>query len=475
MRNSQELGLRIGQQQRLSQQQLRFVRMLEMNPEELRAAVETEVEANPALESEERSGESLPEIDRTDGGAEWGGPGSSWSGDRALMRGYRSGGDATEIPFAPEDRTGSLADFLLGQLGQFNASENVLAGVRYLIGSMDSNGYIYRPAENLRHDMEFHEGLVLTDSEMAEAWKIIRRLDPPGVGASSLQESLEIQLERLAPGRTRDLALRILKEEYDLFTKKHFDRIGSALGERKEDVARAVELIRSLNPKPGASVGSAADDVANVIVPDFIFDRDDDGNMSLTMNNRFPELRISRSFDEAVAMLKTPAEKKRNSYVLGNWREARDFIELLSQRQATMMRVMGAILKLQREYFETEDIYRLRPMIIKDVAAETGLDISVISRATANKHIETPWGTFPLRFFFSDTVGDENGADTEALTNRKIEAEIRTIVEGEDKRHPLSDEKIREAMLARGYDVSRRTVAKYRDRLGIAVARLRKN
>ncbi len=468
MKNSQEIGLRIGQQQRLSQQQLRFVRMLEMNPDELRSAVETEVEANPALETEERTEESLPEIDRTDGG-------SAWESSRPLQRGYRDYGTTPDIPFAPEDRTGTLADFLLGQLGQFNASEKVLAGVRYLIGSMDSNGYIYRPAESLRSDMEFHEGLVLTDEEMAEAWRIVRHLDPPGVGASSLRESLEIQLERMEPSRIRNLALRILREEYDLFAKKHFDRIASALGEKKQAVADAVDLIRSLNPKPGASVGSPADDVANIIVPDFIFDRDDEGNMSIALNNRFPELRISQSFDEAVASLKTPAEKKRNSYVLGNWREARDFIELLSQRQTTMMRVMAAILKLQKEYFETEDIYRLRPMIIKDVAAETGLDLSVISRATANKHIETPWGTFPLRFFFSDTVGEENGEDTEALTNRKIEAEIRTIVEGEDKAHPLSDEKIREAMQARGYDVSRRTVAKYRDRLGIAVARLRKN
>lgn len=465
MSTRQELGLRIGQQQRLSQQQLRFVRLLEMNPDELREAVETELEANPALEAEEEPGERLPEVDRTGSESDWSGRMNyvSYSPDRA-----------DDIPFAPEDRSVSLADMLEDQLGQFDLSPVVRAAARYLIGSMDPNGYIYRPIGQLRQDMEFHEGIVLTDEELEEAWTTVRRLDPPGVGATDLRDSLILQLDRLSPTPTRDLALRILREEYDLFTKKHFDRIASALKAGNEDVGEAVSLIRSLNPKPGAAVGSSVDDVANMIIPDFILERDENENLHILLNNRIPELRISRSFDEAVASLKTPAEKRKNSYILGSWREARDFMDLLGQRQATMLRVMSAILKLQREYFETEDIYQLRPMIIKDVAAETGLDLSVISRATANKHIETPWGTFPLRFFFSDTVGDENGGDTEALTNRKIEAEIRTLVETEDKAHPLSDEKLREAILARGYDVSRRTVAKYRDRLGIPVARLRR-
>lgn len=461
MKNSQKIGMNLTTRQRLSQQQLRFVRMLEMNPDELREAVETELEANPALEAEETPGENLPEVDRTD------------LGDSSGRGYYLTVSGGSDDSLSPVDREESLSDYLLEQAQQYNLDENERRAVRYLVGSMDSNGYIYRDPEMLRQDMEFREGIVVDDGVMKRAWDLVRSLEPAGVGARDLRDSLLLQIARFPDTRITKLARRILEEQYELFTKKHFDRLASALGAGKEEVADAVRLIRNLNPKPGGAVGHQVSDTANVIVPDFIIDNSGEG-LTLTLNNRIPELRISRSFDEAVALLDTPQEKKRGSYVLGQWREARDFIALLNQRQKTLMRVMAAIMKIQREYFETEDVYRLRPMIIKDVAGETGLDLSVISRATANKHVETPWGTFPLRFFFSDTVGDDNGDGADALTNRKIESEIRDIVEKEDKRRPLSDEKIRQAMAERGYDVSRRTVAKYRDRLGIPVARLRK-
>lgn len=475
MDTSQDLSLNLTTRQRLSRQQLRFVRLLEMNPDELRDAVEAETEANPALEQEITPGESMPEIDRTEGTDINTSRGfTSWSGDRRLMKGYGSNDEDNERSFSPEDNTRSLTDYLLGQLGQFSLSDKTMAAIRYLIGSMDPNGYIYRPQSNLRQDLEFQEGVTVSDEEWEEAWQLVRHLDPPGVGATDLRDCLLIQLDRKPEDPVRDLARTILIDRYDLFIKKHIKKIASSLRKPEAEVEKAVSLIRSLDPKPGSSVADTVEDAANVIVPDFIFERGENGEMFVTLNNRFPDLRISQSFDEAVRALKTPSERKKNPFVLSNWREARDFVELLRQRQNTLMRVMSAILKIQHEYFETEDIYMLRPMIIKDVANETGLDLSVISRATANKYIETPWGIFPLRFFFSDTVGTENGEDNEALTNRKIEQEIRTVVENEDKAHPLSDEKIRETILARGYDISRRTVAKYRDRLGIPVARLRR-
>ena len=204
----------------------------------------------------------------------------------------------------------------------------------------------------------------------------------------------------------------------------------------------------------------------------------EDGRISISTNNRIPDLVIDRTFSEAMAQMNLNAAsrkvKKGNEFIISRYNDARDFIKILKQRQETLLNVMTAIVDIQKEYFLTQNIYRLKPMMIKDISAITGYDLSVVSRATANKHVNTPWGVFPLRFFFSDSIGTENSEDVEVLTNRKIEAEITKIVEQEDKKHPLSDEKIRLEMERKGYDVSRRTIAKYRDRKGIPVARLRK-
>lgn len=258
---------------------------------------------------------------------------------------------------------------------------------------------------------------------------------------------------------------------------KHTHKIISGLRIGQERVKEAIDLILTLNPKPGASLDSTSYRT-NVIVPDLVVSNED-GHLSVSLNNRVPELAIDRTFSEAVREMEETAASRRKArkgqeFVISRFNDARDFIRILRQRQETLIGVMTAIMKIQEEYFRTEDVYRLKPMMIKDISAMTGYDISVISRATNNKYVATPWGIFPLRFFFSDSIGEEGEDTSEALTNRKVEAEIAAIVEGEDKRHPLSDEKIKDMMEARGYEVSRRTVAKYRDRQGIPVARLRK-
>lgn len=225
-------------------------------------------------------------------------------------------------------------------------------------------------------------------------------------------------------------------------------------------------------------------------MPDFVVAPDEDGELVITVNNRIPELRIDETFSQAARTLKNKAEKrlesaeeeKNREFILSRYNDAREFIAILRRRQETLMTVMTAIVTIQKEYFETADLYRLRTMMLKDVSALTGLDFSVISRATANKHVATPWGIFPLRFFFSDSVSDsasrqdssDDSEGTDVLTNRKIEARIRELVEKEDKRRPLSDERLRELIEEEGHEVSRRTIAKYRDRIGIPVARLRK-
>lgn len=440
---------------RLSQQQLRFVKLLELNAPELDEAVEQELEDNPALGVVEEN----PHED-----------------EERYPTYYAPAPEAQVNSFAPADESESLYDHLYAQLSERKLPALVEAGARYIIGNLDSNGYLHRSLRQMKDDMSFGPGIDLDEEEARQALEAVRSLDPPGIGAYDLRDCLELQLRVLPPSEERGDAMRIINESYDAFTMKHKHRIISLLKLPEERVDRALSLILSLNPKPGAALGHDPAEESNVIIPDFIVNNED-GNITIALNNKIPELRIEQSFEQAMANLERTAAgrpKKGSEFIVSRYNDARDFMRVLTQRQQTMMAVMSAIVKIQKEYFLTEDVYKLRPMIIKNVAELTGYDISVISRATANKFVSTPWGIFPLRFFFSDTIG-ESDEEGNAATNRKIEAEIATLVEQEDKRHPLSDQKIMEEMIARGYDVSRRTVAKYRDRQGIPVARLRKN
>ena len=454
MAQNLKMEQRIGM--RLSQQQLRFVKLLELNAPELDEAVERELEDNPALGVEEE----LPEEQET----------------RYL---YFPASDSSSdyIPFAPPDESESLYDYLNLQLSEKNLKPNVEQAARYIIGNLDSNGYLHRSLPNLVDDMAFNAGFEISSQEAEEALEAVRSLEPAGIGAEDLRDCLQLQLEALPPSADRDDALRVIREAYEPFTMKHKHRIISLLRFSSERVDRALALILSLNPKPGSSLGHDASHESNIIIPDFIVNNED-GEITITLNNKIPELRIEQSFETAMANLSLTAKgksrtKKGSEFIVSRYNDARDFIRILSQRQQTMMAVMTAIVNIQKEYFLTEDVYKLKPMMIKNVSELTGLDLSVISRATANKFVATPWGNFPLRFFFSDSIGNQTD-DGNAATNRKIEAEILLLVEQEDKRHPLSDQKIMEEMAARGYEVSRRTVAKYRDRQGIPVARLRK-
>lgn len=453
---SQDLELTQKTGMRLSQQQLRLVRMLELTAPELDEAVERELEDNPALDIKEEAEET----------------------DTVNYPVWipRTSGAADDQQFSPPDETHTLYDNLLEQLSEQELTVNVESTARFIIGSLDSNGYLNRSLNEIIDDLAFGPGLEITYQEAEEALKAVRNLDPPGIGAGDLQDCLRIQLERMSPSQRRDDALRIINEAYEPFTMKHRHRIISILKLSDERVGDALNLILSLNPKPGSSLGNNPSDSANVIVPDFIVSNDD-GQLNISLNNRIPELKIDQSFEQAFNNLDRSRKgraKKGSEFIVSRYNDARDFIRILSQRQQTMMDVMTAIVKLQEEYFKTEDVYKLKPMIIKNVADITGLDISAISRVTSNKYVALPWGVFPLRFFFSDGIGDEKDG-VEVATNRKIEARIAALIEKEDKKHPLSDRKITEQMIAEGYDVSRRTVAKYRDRQGLPVARLRKN
>lgn len=446
---TQKIGIR------LSQQQLRLVRMLELTAPELDEAVERELEDNPALDIKEEAVET-----------------ESTNYPVWMPRQTHAPED---YQFSPPDESHNIYDSLLEQLSEQKLTVNVETAARFIIGSLDSNGYLNRSLSEIIDDLAFGPGIEISRQEAELALKAVRSLDPPGIGANGLQDCLRMQLERMPESERRDDALRIINEAYEPFTMKHRHRIISVLRLNEERVSRALELILSLNPKPGASLGNDATSASNVIVPDFVISNED-GELRISLNNRIPELKIDQSFEQAVNTMertKKGRPKKGSEFIVSRYNDARDFIKILSQRQQTMMAVMTAIVKIQEDYFRTEDVYKLKPMIIKNVSDMTGLDISAISRVTSNKYVALPWGIFPLRFFFSDGIGDEKDG-TEVATNRKIEARIAALIDKEDKKRPLSDRRIMELMIEEGYDVSRRTVAKYRDRQGLPVARLRK-
>ncbi|MCM1490166.1 MAG: RNA polymerase factor sigma-54 [Muribaculum sp.] len=463
-KNTQHLATEQRITQRLTQQQLRFVRMLDMSAPELDEEVQREMEANPALEAIDPDTYSV------------GGDTLTPSESRWIIHGNRSSSeDYSELPMA--DSSPSLYDSLLTQLGEMNLTPEVLTAAKFIVGNLDPNGRLQRDPAYLVNDLAFSEGIDLPQSVMDKAFETVRTLEPHGIGAISLADCLTLQLKYLPASQQRDDAIRILNEQYEAFSMLHTHLLVSRLKISQARVAAAMELIKGLNPKPGASVESTPIGT-NTIIPDVIIDTSGKEPL-ITLNNHIPELRISDSFSNAEREMDRRAKRNKENpdreFILNRHNDAKEFLKSLRMRQEAILSVVTAIVKIQREYFDTEDIYRLRPMMIKDIEAMTGQDASVISRCTTNKYVALPWGILPLRFFFSDTVGDNSAEDdSDALTNRKVEAEIRRIVDAEDKKRPLSDEKITRTLQEAGINISRRTVAKYRDRLNIPPARLRK-
>lgn len=453
----------------ITQQQLRFVNALEKNAREFDQEVEKELEENSALEAE-----ADPEHEEVR---------LKESHAATYYPNLYSGAD-DRPEFTPKDDTETLYDTLRTQLYERSLPEGVKDAALYIIDSLEPDGYLRRTLHEIEEDMIFHHGLQVSQGVLDEALSVIKGMDPAGVGASSLKECLLLQLQRMAPSPLTELALKIVDKKFDALTSRHFHKIISGLKIKRDVMKEALDLIVSLNPRPGLAIGDQAADATNVVIPDFIISEDSDtGELSIMLNNRIPELKISESFETAVRSLEAEKKKRKaktpeNQYVISRFNEANEFIKVFRQRQQTLYMVMSAIVKLQREYFETADIYSLHPMMLKDLERETGLDKSTISRATKNKFVDLPWGTYPLRFFFSDSKGSKvsegKSEGSASLTNRKIEAEIRKIIEAEDKRHPLSDAAIFAEMQKRGLDIARRTVTKYRERCGIPASRFRR-
>lgn len=477
MKESLRQTLRQKMQQRLSPLQMKLVRLLEMSTPEVEDEVRRELDDNPALEAESHDGgiaaEGGEEQDAFNESAEQMQLADYANEDEVpsyrLEAHNRSADDVHYEPMA-EARGHSLMEQIAAQLAVTDMPEQTRRAALYIAGSLDDNGYMTRTIPELQSDMAIL-GFETDKQTLRDAVARIRALDPPGIGAYDLRDCLALQLRRLPRTPETELALEIVNHYFDLFSLRHFDRLKGAIGVSEEALRGAVEAIRGLNPKPAAGMGeSAMDDRSRHIVPDFNVDADGD-TLTLTVPNTLPELTIEESFRPEAEHRFGSGEGAREAeeFVSRKRDEATEFIELLQMRQQTLARVMGAIMQHQRDFFLTGDESRLRPMVLKDVANLIGMDISVVSRTAAGKYVATPSGTYPLKFFFSERAGAE-----EESSQREVLTALREVIEGEDPAHPLSDEALMQALAERGYEIARRTVTKYRERLGFPVARLRR-
>ncbi|MBX2970083.1 MAG: RNA polymerase factor sigma-54 [Cyclobacteriaceae bacterium] len=481
----QKLGLNQSLQQKLSPQQIQFIKLLQVPTAELESRIEEELEINPALEEggddnqqertendddyQETSG-SEEEVDITDYLRD-----DEYSSYKTQSDG---GGDDDDDREMPIPMGTSLHEQLTTQLGYLGLSEHEEAIGKQLIGSIEADGYIRRELEAIVNDLAFSQGIETTLEEVEKTLKRIQSFDPPGIAARNLQECLLLQLERMDNGHDIDVAVarQILTECFDEFTKKHYQKIQKKLGTEDEEFVRdAVELIVRLNPKPGS--GSSSGMVKNqVVIPDYIL-TNNNGKIELALNSRnAPELRISRSYTEMFKAYDKGDKKDKKlkeavTFVKQKLDAAKWFIDAIKQRQQTLLRTMKAIVDFQYDFFQEGDETKLKPMILKDIAQMINMDISTVSRVASSKYVQTDFGIYPLKYFFSEGITTDTG---EEVSSREVKKIIQDIIDAEDKGKPLSDDKLEKILNEKGYNIARRTVAKYREQLNIPVARLRK-
>lgn len=380
-----------------------------------------------------------------------------------------------EIPFSVGS---SFHEHLKSQMGlqSLTVEEEELA--KYIIGNIDEDGYLRRKLESIVDDLAFLQNIKTSEEELLNILRIVQDFEPPGVGARDLQECLLLQIERKdQDDPVKKRAREILKYYFQEFTKKHYEKIEERMNLANGELKEAIDEILKLNPKPGGSVNDPHSKLFHQIVPDFVLENRD-GELELLLNSKnVPDLRVSRTYAEMLRSFKAQKdkpsknEKEAISFVKQKLDSAKWFIDAIRQRQATLLITMNAILSYQEEYFNEGDETKLKPMILKDIAEMTGMDISTISRVANSKYIQTHFGIHPLKYFFSEGMQKESG---EEVSTREIKAILMECIENEDKKKPLNDEKLGAILKEKGYQIARRTVAKYREQLKIPVARLRK-
>ena len=489
---------RLAQQQKLTQtitqQQLLQAQLTELPITQLLERINTEMDDNPALEADapgddySDTAEPMDNSDAFDTADDFEQEERQSALDAALES---IGRDDEDLPVYvtgtpnQDDReemvygqSTSFYDQLKEQMSMIELTERQHDIMEYLIGSLDDDGLLRKSLDNICDELAIYHNLDSTPREVEEVLRHLQQFDPAGIGGRSLQECLQLQVQRREPSRLKDLMLQTIEHYFDLFTKKHWERLQKALQLTDLQAEMLIRELRKLNPKPGASMSEAVGHSLQQITPDFIVDTQDDGTITFQLNyGDVPELHVSQSFADTLRDYQTDKSsvshqmKEALLYTKQKVEAAQNFIEAIRVRRHTLTVTMRAIIQWQHRFFEDGDEASLRPMILKDIAERTGLDLSTVSRVSNSKYAQTRWGTFPLRYFFSDGYKTAEG---EELSTRKIKSKLRDIIDTEDKRKPLSDDALKELLAQQGYPIARRTVAKYREQLGIPVARLRK-
>jgi RNA polymerase sigma-54 factor len=476
-------------QQKLSPQQIQLMKMLQIPTMELEQRIKEEMESNPALEEgsdnddnddqsqddsssdqdevENNENENNDEIDLSDYF-------DDDTPDYKLHANNSSSDDDDKE--SPLGAGRSFQDLLFSQLGLRDMDERQISLAEYLIGNLDESGYLRREIPAIVNDLAFSQNIITTTEELEEVLAVIQDLDPAGIGARDLKECLLIQIRRTEiMDDDAELAQLIISKYFDEFTKKHYEKIAKRLEISEEELKPAIEFILHLNPKPGNSMQESKGIVQHVI-PDFLLQVEDEA-LKLSLNGKnAPELKISREYREmldhyAKSKSKDNKEKEAMMFVKQKIDGAKWFIDAIRQRNETLLFCMQAIVNYQKEFFLTGDETKLRPMILKDIADIVGMDISTVSRVANSKYIQTPYSTYLLKYFFSESLSNDEG---EEVSSREVKQILKDAIEGEQKRKPLTDDRLAKLLKEKGYNIARRTVAKYREQLNIPVARLRK-
>jgi RNA polymerase sigma-54 factor len=480
--------------QKLSPQQIQLMKLLQIPTANLEERIKEELEENPALEFElenNNTDQDTYELDEPQAGNEDGDApleDVELSNDSAekvdlddfLRReddysdDYYGGGDSERMVTPARVET-SFHDHLLDQLGMLELDERSHKIAEQVIGSLDEDGYLRREVTSIVDDLAFGQNVDTNADEIAELVKKIQHFDPPGICVWTLEECLILQLQRMDTSKPVRDAIAVLDKHFNEFIKKHYDKIQKHLGLNDDDFKNVISIIIKLNPKPGAAY-SVTNKAESYIIPDF-FMFNNNGILDLSLNSKnAPELRVSEGYREMMKAYdrgekKNKQQKEAVIFIKQKLDSAKWFIDAIKQRQHTLLHTMQAIMIFQNEFFISGDESALKPMILKDIALLTGLDVSTVSRVANSKYVQTEYGTYKLKYFFSESLQTESG---EEVSTREVKMILNEFISAEDKRKPLSDETLTDMLTEKGYNIARRTVAKYREQLNVSVARLRK-
>lgn len=462
-------GLELKQTQKLSPLQIQTIKLIELPIQELEQRIRKELEENPVLDEDsakDKEDEAPREVSL-----------SEYKEDDSIPS-YRLRSDIYSKDDRPQYNTFSVKESftqsLMEQLGYRNLSEHQYAVAAFLIGSLDDDGYLRRSIDSVVDDMSFRAGLETDEEEVLRMLKVIQEFEPIGVGARDLRECLLLQIRCCKKSQAVENAVKILEYHFNDFANKHYQKIMARMGLTEEEMKAAIAKIVKLNPSPGGQIDDSYSDQAQQIIPDFFLEYKD-GKLLLSMPRfSIPELRVNRKYADLLMEAASSSEREKKeaaSFVKKKLESAKWFVEAIKQRHNTLLSTMQAIIDYQHEYFIDGDETNLKPMVLKDIAEKTGFDISTISRVVNSKYIETHFGIYSLKYFFSEGLENQDG---EEVSTRELKKVLQECVDNEDKHKPLTDDELVVKMTEKGYKVARRTVAKYRDQLGIPKARLRR-